>query len=96
MEIKFYESADGQVPVRDFLDGLDIKMRQKMLRSIMALQEMGYSLRMPLSEFLEDGIFELRAQAGNNISRVLYFLHVWKSSGFDAWFHQENAENTGS
>lgn len=74
MEIKFYESADGQVPVRDFLDGLDIKMRQKMLRSIMALQEMGYSLRMPLSEFLEDGIFELRAQAGNNISRVLYFF----------------------
>lgn len=95
MEIKFYESADGQVPVRDFLDGLDIKMRQKMLRSIMALQEMGYSLRMPLSEFLEDGIFELRAQAGNNISRVLYF-YAWKSSGFDAWFHQENAENTGS
>ena len=36
MGIKFYESADGQVPVRDFLDGLDIKMRQKMLRSIMA------------------------------------------------------------
>lgn len=60
--------------MRDFLDGLDIKMRQKMLRSIMALQEMGYSLRMPLSEFLEDGIFELRAQAGNNISRVLYFF----------------------
>lgn len=29
MEIKFYESADGQVPVRDFLDGLDVKMRQK-------------------------------------------------------------------
>lgn len=52
MEIKFYESADGQVPVRDFLDGLDIKMRQEMLRSIMSLQEMGYSLRMPLSEFL--------------------------------------------
>lgn len=37
MEIKFYESADGQVQVRDFLDGLVIKMRQKMLRSIMAL-----------------------------------------------------------
>ena len=47
MEIKFYESADGQVPVRDFLDGV-------------------------------------------------VFLHAWKSSGFDAWFHQENAENTGS
>lgn len=34
MEIKFYESADGQIPVRDFLDALDVKMRQKMLRSI--------------------------------------------------------------
>ena len=75
MEIKFYESADGQVPVRDFLDGLDIKMRQKMLRSIMALQEMGYSLRMPLSEFLEDGIFELRCKFGSDITRVLYFFY---------------------
>ena len=74
MEIKFYESADGQVPVRDFLDGLDIKMRQKMLRSIMALQEMGYSLRMPLSEFLEDGIFEVRVIVGKDSSRVLYFF----------------------
>lgn len=55
-------------------------MRQKMLRSIMALQEMGYSLRMPLSEFLEDGIFELRAQAGNNISRVLYFFMLGNQS----------------
>lgn len=42
----------------------------------MALQEMGYSLRMPLSEFLGDGIFELRAQVGNNISRVLYFFII--------------------
>lgn len=51
-------------------------MRQKMMRSIQALQEMGTSLRMPLSEALEDGIFELRAQVGNNISRVLYFFYV--------------------
>jgi len=40
MEIKFYEDQVGRVPVRDFLDGLDIKMRQKMLRSIQALQEL--------------------------------------------------------
>ena len=76
MEIKFYESADGQVPVRDFLDALDVKMRQKMLRSIMALQEMEYSLRMPLSEFLEDGIFELRAQAGQVCENSYYLLYI--------------------
>lgn len=76
MEIKFYEDRTGRVPVKEFLDGLDIKMRQKMLRSIQALQDMGISLRMPLSESLEDGIFELRAKSGTNISRVMYFFII--------------------
>ncbi|WP_296962438.1 type II toxin-antitoxin system RelE/ParE family toxin [uncultured Dialister sp.] len=62
--------------MKEFLDGLDIKMRQKMLRSIQALQDMGISLRMPLSESLEDGIFELRAKSGTNISRVMYFFII--------------------
>lgn len=76
MGIKFYEDQVGRVPVRDFLDGLDIKMRQKMLRSIQALKEMGTALRMPLSESLGDGIFELRAKVGTNISRVMYFFVI--------------------
>ncbi len=76
MEIKFYEDQTGRVPVKEFLDGLDIKMRQKMLRSIQALQDMGISFRMPLSESLEDGIFELRAKSGTNISRVMYFFII--------------------
>lgn len=76
MEIKFYEDQTGRVPVKELLDGLDIKMRQKMLRSIQALQDMGISLRMPLSESLEDGIFELRAKSGTNISRVMYFFII--------------------
>lgn len=37
---------------------------------------MGISLRMPLSESLEDGIFELRAKVGTNISRVMYFFVI--------------------
>ena len=76
MEIKFYEDQTGRVPVKEFLDGLDIKMRQKMLRSIQALQDMGISLRMLLSESLEDGIFALRAKSGTNISRVMYFFII--------------------
>lgn len=76
MEIKFYKDATGKVPVRDFLDSLDIKMRQKMLRSIKALQDLGITLRMPLSEALDDGIFELRAKVGTNISRVMYFFVI--------------------
>lgn len=76
MEILFYTDRNGNVPVKEFLDSLDIKMRQKMLRSIMALQDMGTSLRKPLSEALGDGIFELRAKVGSNITRVLYFFVI--------------------
>lgn len=76
MEIKYYKEQNGRIPVVEFLDSLDIKMRQKMLRSIQALQTLGIALRMPLSESLDDGIFELRAQVGTNISRVMYFFII--------------------
>ena len=49
MRIEFYEDTKGKKLVNEFLDGLDIKMRQKMLRSVKALQEIGIALRMPLS-----------------------------------------------
>lgn len=47
MEIIFYTDINGNVPVKEFLDSLDVKMRTKMLRSIMALQDLGHNLRMP-------------------------------------------------
>jgi len=36
----------------------------------------GTELREPYSKYLEDGIFELRAKVGSDISRVLYFFIV--------------------
>ena len=74
MKIEFYRDASGRVPVEEFLCRLDVKMRVKMLRSVQALQEMGGALRKPLSEALDDGIFELRVKVGTNISRVFCFL----------------------
>lgn len=47
-----------------------------MVRTIGLLQENGNELREPLSKPLGDGIFELRAQMGNNITRVLYFFFI--------------------
>ena len=41
-----------------------------------AMVTLGTSLRMPLSEALGDGIFELRAKVGTNITRVMYFFVV--------------------
>ena len=42
------------------------------------LSKNGPDLRKPYSEHLVDGIFELRAKVGTNISRVLYFFVIGK------------------
>ncbi len=73
-EVAFYEKEDGAKPAQEFLLQLDKAMRAKMLRTVQLLQALGCELREPYSKPLEDGIFELRAQVGNNISRVLYFF----------------------
>ena len=70
----FYKTPNGSCPVQEFLNSLDKKMRAKLLRLILLLEENGNELREPHSKPLGDGIFELRAIQGNNISRVLYFF----------------------
>ena len=47
-----------------------------MVRAVVRLQDFGPSLRRPYSAPLGDGIFELRAQFGSDISRVLYFFII--------------------
>ncbi len=75
-EIEFFETDSGDCPVTEFLNGTEIKMKAKILRMIELLEKNGNTLRMPYSEPLEDGIFELRAIMGNNIARVLYFFVI--------------------
>ena len=43
------------------------------------LEEYGNKVRMPRSEQLQDGIFQIRAQQEGKISRVLYFFTVGKT-----------------
>lgn len=75
-EIVFYSKADGTEPAKEFLLSLDKKMRAKMLRTITMLSDNGTDLREPYSKSLGDGIFELRAKVGSDITRVLYFFFV--------------------
>lgn len=75
-EIVFYQKEDGTEPAKDFLLELDSKMRAKMARTIDLLGDYGAALREPYSKSLEDGIFELRAKVGSDISRVMYFFVV--------------------
>ena len=75
-EIIFYDRPDGTEPVREFLDSLDVKMRAKMVREIELLAFNGPELREPYSKSVGDGIFELRAKVGSDITRVLYFFFI--------------------
>ncbi|MBQ9366164.1 MAG: type II toxin-antitoxin system RelE/ParE family toxin [Victivallales bacterium] len=76
MEIEFYQDDDGRRPVQEFLDSLKPKMRASMVDKIRYLQEVGHLIRPPKSKHLIDGIYELRAQAEGDITRVLYFFVV--------------------
>ena len=75
-EVEFYETETGRQPEKEFLLSLDKKMRAKMLHMISILQDNGNELREPYSKHLSDGIFELRAKVGSDITRVLYFFYV--------------------
>lgn len=74
--VDYYEDAHGSRPVKEFIDGLDPKMRAKVFGRLMLLEEHGQRLGMPFSRHLEDGIFELRTPQGSNITRVMYFFVV--------------------
>ncbi len=75
-EVEFYKTENGKEPIAEFLDSLDNKMAAKLVGLMEILEEKGTKLRMPYSEHLEEGIFELRCKQGSNITRVLYFFFV--------------------
>lgn len=72
----FYELSNGRCPVEEFLSSIDTSMRAKAVGLLQILQEHGCQLREPYTKPLGDGIFELRVQSGNNISRILYFFYA--------------------
>jgi len=74
----FYQDEQGKVPVIDWLDELeqrDPKGLLNCLERIQQLASMGHELRRPLADFLQDGIYELRANHRRVQYRILYFFH---------------------
>ena len=65
---------DGSIPLLDWLDEQSVKVRLKCLARLQRLEELGHELRRPESDYLRDGIYELRiAMRGVNY-RILYFF----------------------
>lgn len=67
--IEFYTKQNGEQPAREFMLSLDSKMQAKIIRILDMLEVNGPLTGMPHSEYLVDGIFEIRAKQSNNITR---------------------------
>lgn len=77
-DVEYYRKNDGTYPAEEFILSQDIKMQAKLFRLLELLELKGNELRGPYSKSLSDGIFEIRAVQGNNITRVLYFFVIDK------------------
>jgi phage-related protein len=84
-KVIFYQDQDQNVPVLEWLKQLqkkDLKGFTNCIARIKQLQEFGHELRRPASDYLKDGILELRARHKNIQHfdyaqckyRVLYFF----------------------
>jgi len=74
VEVVLYREDDGSVPLRDWLDGLSAKVRDKCYVALERLEESGHELRRPVADYLQDGIYELRVHFRHVNYRMLYFF----------------------
>lgn len=76
--VEYFERPDGSRPAEEFILEQDFKMQAKLFMALEFLEERGPMLREPFSKPLGEGVFEIRAKQGSDISRVLYFFVVGK------------------
>ena len=75
-ELEFVE-VNKDCPMIDFLDTIeDEKLKSKTIRNIYLLADLKNNARPPLSEYIGEGIFELRTKFSSNITRAFYFF-IW-------------------
>jgi phage-related protein len=74
-EVVLFAESDGTCPLINWLEGLPSKVQDKCIVRIERIAEMGHELRRPEADYLQDGIYELRASHRNVHYRVLYFFH---------------------
>ena len=71
-----YREDDGSIPLRDCLDNLPQKARERSLARLGLFEELGHELRRPHAEYLEGtNLYELRVKFHRVNLRMLYFFH---------------------
>ncbi|OTN93518.1 hypothetical protein A5804_002888 [Enterococcus faecium] len=81
-KFEFYERPNGHNEFLEFLEKLPKKDQDKLLAVIHNVEVHGLLVarKMKWVKKLEDNLFELRSELGNNIQRALYFH--WTGSRF--------------
>jgi phage-related protein len=74
--IIFYECENGRIPVQEFINSLSRQQRAKAIHEIEILEQFGTELKMPHAKHIDGKLWELRIKAGNDISRIFYFIHT--------------------
>lgn len=68
----YYEDERCYKPVEEFINGLGVKTKAKVLARIAFLEERWQELRRPYVDALEDGLYELRVIFSGSQVRVIY------------------------
>lgn len=71
LRVRFYRTAGGREPVREWLRALPAQERKAIGDDIRTVQ-FGWPLGMPLVRSLERGLWEVRSRLANRIARVLF------------------------
>ena len=74
-EINFYKDEQGKSPVEEFLDELKSKDAQKVVWVLQLIEQHDIIPKTYFKKLVNtDDIWEVRAQSGNNIYRLLCFV----------------------
>ena len=73
--VVLYREENGSCRFLEWFNELPSKLQDKVYLRLERLREMGHELRRPESDFLRDGIYELRVSLRGIHYRILYFFH---------------------
>ena len=75
-KVNYYTEENGTQPVKEWINGLDIKLRSKIFKSFELLEQFNINLKSPYAKPLEDKLYELRVKDQKGIYRIIYFAYT--------------------
>jgi len=74
LEVVFFETENGNQPVRDFLLECKREDRKEIGSDIYTVQK-GFPMGLPLVEKIDNDLWEIRSHISNGICRIFFTIH---------------------